>query len=86
VTITGSTYGHLAAHTLPGATCSARAVFPSGNTSKAVGLSVTPTAGGDGNVGWSYQTTGNTKPGTGTHYVSCSLNGQQASASAPFTV
>jgi hypothetical protein len=86
VTITQSVYGFLAAHTLPGATCSAKAVFPSGNTSKAAGLSATPTAGGDGNVSWSYGTTGNTKPGTGTHYVSCSLNGQQATASAPFTV
>ena len=46
----------------------------------------TPTAGGDGNVSWSYGTTGNTKPGTGTHYVTCSLNGQQQTASAAFTV
>ena len=86
VTITQSTYGSLAAHTLPGATCSAKAVFPSGNTSRAQGLSATPTAGADGNVSWSYGKTSNTKPGTGTHYVTCSLNGQQATASAPFTV
>jgi hypothetical protein len=86
VHITTSVYGHVAASTQPGATCSASATLPSGNTSTAAGLQVSKTAGGDGSVGWSYRTSGNTTRGTGTHTVTCQINGQSASDSAPFTV
>jgi hypothetical protein len=86
ITITAATYGNVAAHTLPGATCSARARLPSGDYSQAQGLQAQPTAGADGNVSWTYRTTSRTTPGTGTYFVTCSLNGQSASASAPFTV
>jgi hypothetical protein len=37
-------------------------------------------------VAWDYRTTGNTGKGTGTHTVSCQLNGKTASDSATFTV
>ena len=86
VAITQATYGFVAAHTLPGATCSVRARLPSGNYSEAQGLQVPATAGSDGNVSWSYGTTSRTTKGTGTYFVTCTLNGQTASATAPFTV
>ena len=86
VSITASRYGYVAAQTLPGATCSAQAKLPSGRTSTANGLQPTKPAGGDGTVSWSYGTTSSTTPGTGTHTVTCTVKGQTASASAPFTV
>jgi len=86
VTITAASYGYVAAQTLPGAVCFARARLPSGNYSQAQGLQVKPTAGADGNVSWTYGTTSRTTPGTGTYTVTCSLNGQSATATAPFTV
>jgi len=86
VRITSSTYGHVAASTTAGATCTATATLPSGRTSTAAGLQVSMTAGANGVVAWDYRTTANTGKGTGTHTVSCQLNGQSASDSAPFTV
>ena len=86
VTITSSTYGYIAATTAPGASCTARAKLPSGRISTAAGLTVTVVAGDDGAVSWSYGTPSTTKPGTGTHTVSCTLAGKTASASAAFTV
>ncbi len=86
VTITTSVYGSLAATTVPGATCTAQAQLPSGRISTAKGLQGSPTAGSDGGVSWSYRTQSNTEPGTGTHTVTCKLNGQTATAQAPFTV
>ena len=86
VKITTSTYGLLMATTLPSASCTARAKLPSGNYSQAQGLSVTATADETGSVSWTYGTSSRTTKGTGTHYVTCMLGGQTASASAPFTV
>ncbi len=86
VTITAGAYGYVAAITLPGATCTAVAKLPSGEISDAKGLSATVVAGQDGEVAWSYATDSTTKPGTGTHIVTCTLNGVTASSSAPFTV
>lgn len=86
VKITASTYGNVAATTLPGASCKAKAKLPSGRISTAAGLSVVVVAGDDGGVSWSYRTVSSTKPGTGTHTVTCVLAGKTVSASAPFTV
>lgn len=86
VAITAASYGYVAAHSLPGATCTARARLPSGNYSQAQGLQVSATAGADGNVSWTYGTTSRTTKGTGTYTVTCTLNGQSATGSAPLTV
>jgi cytoskeletal protein RodZ len=86
VTITNSVYGAASASTSPGASCTAQAVLPSARVSTAAGLQTTQTAGADGSVSWSYRTTANTTKGTGTHTVTCQLNGASVSASAPFTV
>jgi len=86
VTITTSVYGAVAAATLPGASCTAKAKLPSGRISTAAGLQATVVAGTDGGVSWSYRTTSTTTPGTGTHTVTCTLGGTTVSASAPFTV
>jgi len=86
VTITASTYGNVAATTLPGASCKAQAKLPSGRISTAAGLQATVVAGNDGVVSWSYGTVSTTTTGTGTHTVTCTLNSAAASASAPFTV
>jgi hypothetical protein len=86
VTITTSTYGSIAATTLPGASCTARAKLPSGRISTAAGLQATVVAGNDGVVSWSYGTVSTTTKGTGTHTVTCTLNGSTVSASAAFTV
>jgi len=86
VTITASTYGSIAANTLPGSVCSARVRLPSGNYSVAQGLAIQPLAGADGNVSWSYGTTSRTMKGTGTSFVNCTLNGLSVGASAPFQV
>ncbi len=86
VTITASTYGNVAATTLPGASCKAQARLPSGRISTAAGLQATVVAGNDGVVSWSYGTVSTTTKGTGTHTVTCTLNGATASASAAFTV
>lgn len=86
VTITASQYGYVAAKTSPGAVCSAQAQLPSGRISTASALQIQDTAGSDGMVSWTYRTSSTTTHGTGTHTVTCNLNGQTASASAPFTV
>lgn len=84
--ITQSVYGSVSAITSPGASCTAKATLPSGRDSTATGLQGAQTAGSDGGVSWTYKTQSNTTKGTGTHTVTCQLNGQTASASAPFTV
>jgi len=86
VTITATAYGYVAATTAPGASCTATATLPSGEIDGTGGLEATVVAGQDGAVAWSYGTVSTKKPGTGTHTVSCTLNGATASASAPFTV
>ncbi len=86
VTITRSTWGAIAAATQSGATCTVRVRFPSGNYSTAAGVQGSATAGADGVVSWTYTTTSNTLPGTGTNTVTCTLAGQTANASANFTV
>jgi hypothetical protein len=86
VKITASNYGFLEATTLAGASCTAKARLPSGNYSKAQGLQVTATADDAGDVSWAYNTSSQTRPGTGTHYVTCTLGSQKVSAFAPFTV
>ncbi len=86
VTITASSYGNVAATTLPGASCKAQAKLPSGRISTAAGLQATVVAGNDGVVSWSYGTVSTTTKGTGTHTVTCTLAGKTVSASAAFTV
>jgi hypothetical protein len=86
VTITNSRWGAITARTLAGATCTVRVRFPSGSISSAAGVQNSATAGSDGLVSWTYNTTSNTTPGTGTNTVTCALQGQSASDSAPFSV
>lgn len=86
VTITASQYGSLGAVTAAGASCTARALLPSGSYSGAQGITVTKVADTYGAVSWTYTRVSSTTPGTGTHTVTCTLNGQTMSASASFTV
>lgn len=86
VTITAAAYGYVAATTAPGASCTAIATLPSGETDEAGGLEAVVVAGEDGAVAWSYGTDSTTKAGTGTHTVTCTLNGATVSTSAPFSV
>jgi hypothetical protein len=86
VTITDSRWGAIGAATQPGATCTVRVRFPSGSISTAAGVQGSVTAGASGTVSWTYNTTSNTLPGTGTNTVTCSAFGQTVSGSAPFSV
>ena len=86
VLISASRYGLVSATTLTGASCSAQARLPSGNISKAAGLTPTVVALGNGAVSWTYGTTTQTNPGTGTHTVTCTLGGVTQRASAAFSV
>lgn len=85
VTITTSRYGYVAASTSSGASCTAQARLPSGTISADQDLKVTKTASG-GAVVWDYGTSSRTNAGTGTHTVTCTLNGMTRSASATFFV
>jgi len=84
--ITQSRYGSIVAQTAVGARCSASARLPSGRDSAAQGLAVDSVADGAGRVSWTYGTSGNTNPGTGTHTVRCTYQGQTKSTSAGFRV
>jgi hypothetical protein len=86
VTITTSRWGAISASTRPGATCTVRVRFPSGSISSAAGVQGSVTAGSSGTVSWTYNTTSNTSPGTGTNTVTCSAAGQTVSSDAPFSV
>jgi hypothetical protein len=72
--------------TLGGASCAAQARLPSGNISSARGLAVTKIAVASGAVSWSYNTSTQTTPGTGTHTVACTVDGVTRYESAPFSV
>jgi hypothetical protein len=84
--ISASRYGFVSATTLAGASCNAQARLPSGNISQAQGLVPTKIAVGSGVVSWTYNTSTQTNPGTGTHTVTCTLGGVTQKASAPFSV
>jgi len=86
VLINASRYGLVSATTLAGASCNAQARLPSGNISKAAGLTPTAIALANGAVSWTYGTTTQTNPGTGTHTVTCTLGGITRNATAPFSV
>ena len=86
VVISASRYGFVSATTLAGASCAAQARLPSGNISQAQGLTPTKIALATGAVSWTYNTTTQTTPGTGTHTVTCTLGGVTRNASAPFSV
>jgi hypothetical protein len=86
VEITQSRYGSIVAQTAVGARCSASARLPSGRDSTAQGLSVDSVADGSGRVSWTYGTSGNTNPGTGTHTVRCMHQGQTKTTTGSFRV
>jgi hypothetical protein len=86
VLISASRHGLVSATTLAGAWCAAQARMPSGTISSAQGLAVTKIAVASGAVSWSYNTSTQTTPGTGTHTVTCTLDGVTRNASAPFSV
>jgi hypothetical protein len=84
VSVVGAAPGGVASaivQTSAGASCSISYRTPAGTKSTAQGLS-TKTAGADGMVSWSWNISGNTRPGTGTVTVTCG----GASASAPITI
>ena len=85
VTITSSTYGSVAARTVPGAVCSVDARLPSGTFSDATELRADKAADTAGNVSWTYPTS-TTTAGTGTHFVSCTVRDETHTAQASFTV
>jgi hypothetical protein len=64
VKVTSSSYGFVAATTVPGASCAGQATLPSGRISTAAGLQLTVIAGNDGEVSWTYNTSSTTKAGT----------------------
>ena len=86
VTIVTSAWGNLAATTLPGASCAARAKLPSGNYSAASGITATKTADATGAVSWIWTRTSSTTSGTGTYTVTCTLAGVSAAATSTFSV
>lgn len=86
VTITASDWGSVAAVSLSGATCTARARYANGNYSTAQGITATKVADASGSVAWTYTQTTTTTKGTGTHFVTCALSSQIVSASATFLV
>jgi hypothetical protein len=73
------------AQTSPGAVCSIRVHLPSGAYSSAQALKATPTAGDDGVVSWVWSVQSNTKRGTATVTVTCTL-GSSKSAQAKFAI
>ena len=77
--------GTMTARTSPSAVCSAKVTWPSGTVSSAAGLKITPTAGADGIVSWTWNVGSTTKPGTAKATVTCTLGGS-ATATATFTV
>jgi hypothetical protein len=85
VRITRSSYGYVAARTLPGARCGVKVVLPNGNPASGASLATSKTASTTGSVSWSYERT-LTDPGQGKSTVTCALSGQTASASAAFSV
>jgi hypothetical protein len=86
VVIATSRYRSVSAATLAGSSCSAQARLPTGSTSTAQGFTRTKTADASGPVSWTYRTSPTTKPGTGTHTATCTLNGITRKASAAFSV
>jgi hypothetical protein len=76
-------YPTLYAYTSPGAVCTASVVYSTGRAP--VSFSGSPqTVGGSGKVGWSWHMESKGSGGTGT--VTCTLRGQNKSATADFTM
>lgn len=86
VTITASTYGRVAALTVPGALCSADAYLPGGVRISDARLGTSQTADSSGIVSWTYSTTTTATSGTGTQYVFCTDGRPVVTAQATFTV
>jgi len=86
VRITAASYGQLAASTLPGAQCTAKARWPSGNDRQVQGLQGSRVADAFGSVSWSYATDPQAPSGQGTYTVTCTLGAQTQTATATFTI
>ena len=76
----------IGATTSAGATCSIRVTLPSGRTSTTAALLVTETANGSGNVSWTWKIRSNTRAGTATALVSCTLGSKGGSATTTFSM
>lgn len=83
ITFTRSTYGAVTAMTRPGAQCVARILMP--GEDRASSLQPT-TADASGVVRWAYPAPFTTAFGTGKHTITCALQGETATNSAPFGV
>ena len=82
--ITAGGIASLTINTLPGTTCTITVYYKSG-PSQAAGLGP-QTAGGDGNVTWSWKVGSRTTPGMWSIVVTANLNGQSISTEIPFEV
>ena len=69
-----------------GATCSIRVTLPSGRVSTTAALLVTETADGSGHVSWTWKIRSNTRAGTATALVSCTLGSKGGSATTTFSM
>jgi hypothetical protein len=86
VRITTASYGNLAVSTLPGANCTAKAKWPSGNNRQVQGLQGARVADASGSVTWSYKTDPQASSGEGSYSVTCNFDGQTQTATAEFTI
>ena len=76
----------IGATTSAGATCSIRVTLPSGRVSTTAALLVTETADGSGHVSWTWKIRSNTRAGTATALVSCTLGSKGGSATTTFSM
>ena len=76
----------IGARTSAGATCSIRVTLPSGRVSTTAALLVTETADGSGHVSWTWKIRSNTRAGTATALVSCTLGSKGGSATTTFSM
>ena len=76
----------IGARTSAGATCSIRVKLPSGRVSTTAALQVAETADGSGNVSWTWRIRSNTRAGTATALVSCTLGSKGGSATTTFSM
>jgi hypothetical protein len=74
------------AQTTEGARCSIRVKLPSGVYSTNTSLKTVQTADSEGLVSWGWSVQYNTKPGTATVRVTCTLAGATKTASASFSI
>ena len=76
----------IGARTSAGAACSIRVTLPSGRVSTTAALQVAQMADGSGDMSWTWRIRSNTRAGTATAVVSCSLGSKGGSATTTFSM